>query len=463
MKKIITMAVCSLFAIGANAQTEEAEYNQYGQQVNSMPAEAKFQDGILAFENKKEGFKLWFDTRVQADAAVFFGAPDYCDDPGDGTVNANHIGNGASLRRTRFAIKAQLGKNWYGEIDTDWTSGLCEIKDAIIAFTGVKGLEIKAGNFKENFSINRNTTSRYLLFMERPMVTTLAPSRHLGINATYAKDWLWVAGGVFGPELKGSEEQTFMEDGNKAGYDEGLSYTAKVAYRPLYNKANQSLHIGAAFSYREPKLTSGADGYNTARYSTRNGTNINRKKYLDTDVITGLDHELAWTAEVVGHYNGLRYEAAYIARGAYLNHKVNDKSAQWMKGWYVDASYLLFGGKQNYDAGGAKPTRINPGKKWGDVELALRYQQCDFNSKDYFGGACDAFTVGLNFYPTRNVKLMVNYQYNNNDRYANGKGKLCTGYDAKGEPTKDYTKIVDGKGKAGVDYSMLSVRMQVAF
>ena len=40
------------------------------------------------------------------------------------------------------------------------------------------------------------------------MVTSLAPSRHLGLNATYSNKWFWIAAGVFGPELKGAEEQT---------------------------------------------------------------------------------------------------------------------------------------------------------------------------------------------------------------------------------------------------------------
>lgn len=466
MKQGIFLFSAVMIALGASAQTtdnEAVEYNQYGQKVESAPAEAKFQDGVLVFQSKKTNFKLWFDTRIQADAGFFFGAPDFCDSKIDGATNPSHIGNGASMRRTRFAVKAQLGKNWYGEFDTDWSSGVLEIKDAIIGFTGVEGLEIKAGNFKENFSVNRNTTSRYLLFMERPMVTSLAPSRHLGINAVYDKDWFWGSFGVFGPELKGAEEQTAMEDNNKDyGYSEGLSYTGKLVFRPLYNKTNMGLHLGAAVSYREPKTTS-TDGYACARYSTRNSTNINRKKYIDTDVIKGLDHELAWTAEVVGHYEGLRFEGAYIARGAFLDRTVNDKDTQWMNGWYADVSYLLFGGKQNYDAGGAKPTRINPGKKWGDIELALRYQTCDFNSKDYFGGAADMWTVGLNIYPTRNIKFIVNYSIVNNDRYANGKGKLFVGHDADGKPTKDYTKVVEAKGKAGVDYQQLTFRAQVAF
>lgn len=457
MKKVLLLLVAIAIAIPVSAQISdkaEVEYNQYGQKVTSVPVNATLQDGILVFQSKKANYKLWFDVRVQADAAVYFGAPDYAD----------AIGNGASIRRARFAVKAQLDKNWAAEFDTDWSSGICEIKDALVAFTGVNGLEIKAGNFKESFSIQRNTTSRYLMFMERPMiVNAVAPSRHLGLNARYAKDWFFVSAGVFGPELKGSEEQTAMEDNNKDfGRDEGLSYTGKVVFRPLYKSSNSMLHIGGAFSYRQPKLT-GTDGYAVARYSTRNTTNINRKKYLDTDAIAGLDHELAWTAELAGFYKGLRYEGAYIARGAYLDQKINPLGSQWVKGWYAQASYLLFGGRQNYDSDGAKPTRITPGKKWGDLEVCLRYEMADLSTANYLGGSAEAYSVGLNFYPTKHIKFVINYQYTNNDRYANGKGKLFIGTDASGAPTKDYTKAVQPEGKGGVDYSMVAVRFQVAF
>ncbi|MDY3979702.1 MAG: porin [Tidjanibacter sp.] len=455
MKKLLlSAAAVTAFSFMAVAQQEVGtDVNQYGQVVTSKPVKAELQDGILVFKNAQENYKMWFDVRVQADAAAYFGQDeDY--DP---------IGNGMSIRRARFAVKAQLDKNWYGEIDTDWTSGIPEIKDAVVAYYGIPHTEIQVGNFKENFSIQRNTTSRYLQFMERPMVTALAPSRHLGANLTYAHNWIWLSAGVFGPELKGSEEQTAMEDNNKDfGRSEGLSYTVKAVYRPLYKSDNSSLHLGAAWSYREPKTTS-TDGYGVARYSSRNSTNINRKKYLDTNTITGLDHEIAYTFELAGHYNGLRYEAAYIARTAYLDRAVNDKGPQKADGWYAQAGYMLFGGSQNYDADGAKYTRIKRGQGWGDLELCLRYEYCDFNLPDYLGGSAEAYTVGFNFYPNENVKIILNYQFNNNDRYANGKGKLLVGHDDTGAATKDYTKVAETAGKAGVDYNMVAMRFQVAF
>ena len=466
MKKVFLLSAALLaFAISAGAQNqEEVQYNQYGQKVESLPIDARLQDGILVFQNKAANYKMWFDVRVQGDAAAFFGYD----------KNLVSIGNGMNIRRSRFAIKAQLDKNWYGELDTDWTSGTPEIKDAILEYTGIPNLSIKMGNFKENFSIQRNTTSRYLQFMERPMVTSLAPSRHLGVAATWSCPLVWVSGGVFGPELKSSEEMTAMEDGNKDyGLNEGLSYTGKVAIRPINNQTS-SLHIGAAVSYREPKLTS-TDGYNATRYSSRNSTSINRKKFLDTDAIKGLDHELAYTVELAGHWKQLRYEGAYIARTAYLDPEKTvipkeDLGPQTADGWYVQAGWLLFGGQQNYDAKGGKYTRINPGRSWGDVELCARYEVADFNcSKYYAGGSAQAFTLGLNFYPTKNVKFVINYQYNINDKYANGKGandgtdeaaKWFVGYDASGNKCKVPSQIV---GNTGICYSMIACRFQVAF
>lgn len=480
MKKFMLIALAALmtsFAASAQDAAQEADetldVNQYGQTVASIPVQAQMQDGILVFQNKKANYKMWFDVRIQADGAVYFGAPDFCAKELDGKSNTSHIGNGMSLRRTRFAVKAQLDKNWYGELDTDWTSGLPELKDAYLAFTGVEGLEIKAGNFKENFSIQRNTTSRYLMFMERAMVTYLAPSRHMGINARYSNKWFWGSFGVFGPELASAEELTYMEDGNKDyGYNEGLSYTGKLVFRPLYKSQTSSLHIGGAVSYREPKLTS-TDGYFVGRYSSRNSTSINRKKYLDTDDVKGLDHELAWTVELAGHWKQLRWETAYIARGMYLDQKVNPLPTQWAEGWYAQASWLLFGGTQNYDADGAKYTRTTSEHKWGNLEIAFRYEFADFNTgklfsrkvadTNIFGGSGEAYTVGLNYYPTKNVKIVLNWQYNNNDRYANAKGKSYVGYDLNGVPTKDPNKVVAPSGKGGVDYQMLALRFQVAF
>ncbi len=454
MRKLITVSALVLLSLSAAfAQKAPVKYNQYGVAVQSDVLDVEAQDGILVMASPTSKYKMWFDIRVQADVASFFGAPSYAD----------KIGNGVSIRRARFAVKGQVDENWYGEFDMDLANGLVELKDAIVRYTGLPNWEIQVGNFKENFSIQRNTTSRYLQFMERPMVcSALAPSRHFGFNVKYAKDWFWGSAGIFGPEIAGSEEWQYIADNNKDfGYNAGMSLTGKVVFRPLYKKENSSLHIGGALSYRTPKVS--AEKYGTYRASARNSTSINRKKYLDTSDLAGYDHNLLWTVELAGHYKGLRYEAAYIQDNVKFKADAADPAPKKFWGWYAQAGYLLFGGNQRYDANGGKYTKIKPGKKWGDIELCARYEYCNLNSGMVFGGAAEAYTLGLNYWVTNNVKMQVNYQFNNNDRYANGKNKLFVGLDDKGEPTKDYAKVVTDKGKAGVDYHMISVRFEIDF
>jgi len=454
MRKLITVSALVLLSLSAAfAQKAPVKYNQYGVAVQSDVLDVEAQDGILVMASPTSKYKLWFDIRVQADVASFFGAPSYAD----------KIGNGVSIRRARFAVKGQVDENWYGEFDMDLANGLVELKDAIVRYTGLPNWEIQVGNFKENFSIQRNTTSRYLQFMERPMVcSALTPSRHFGLNAKYAKDWIWASAGIFGPEIAGAEEWQYIADNNKDfGYNAGMSLTGKVVFRPLYKMDNASLHIGAAASYRTPKASAEKFGY--YRASARNSTSINRKKYLDTSDLAGYDHNLLWTVELAGHYKGLRYEAAYVQDNVKFKADAADPAPKKFWGWYAQAGYLLFGGNQRYDANGGKYTKIKPGKKWGDIELCARYEYCNLNSGMVFGGAAEAYTLGLNYWVTNNVKMQLNYQFNNNDRYANGKNKLFVGLDDKGEPTKDYAKVVTDKGKAGVDYHMISVRFEIDF
>lgn len=228
---------------------------------------------------------------------------------------------------------------------------------------------------------------------------------------------------------------------------------------PFYAKRDYGMHIGVAGSYRTPKSDMATSEYNGVRYSTRTGTSINRKKYLDTDVIKDVKQDVLAGAELAGYYKGLRVQGEYINNWTYTE----NGNTYHFNGWYAHAGFLLFGGRQNYNSNEGEFTQPRRGKDWGDIELLIRYEYINMNSLDIYGGSAQAYTVGLNYFVNNNVKLMLNYQYNDQDRYANGKGKLLTGYDAQGVPTKDFTKMVTPNGKAGVDFHMISLRFELDF
>ena len=456
------MAALFLFGAMAFAQTEETKaVDQYGNKVNVKEVFATDRDGILVFESKDKDYKFWFDSRVQVDFGTYFGAQEWADP----------IGSGASIRRARFAVKAQITPDWYGEVDMEFANGSFELKDAIVRYNGLKNFQFSVGSQKPDFSLSRNTSSRYLEFLERPMiVSALAPSRHLGIFAKYSNKYVFASGSVLFQEIEGQETRDFVENNNKSyGMDEGLSYLGKIVVRPI-NEADYGLHIGGAVMYDTPKTSDEMGVYSATRFSCRNATNINRKKYIDTDDIKNTDHNLIATAELAGHVGGLRLESAWLADWTYMKPETGIDKPYHFQGWYVEGGYLLLGGKQSYDSDGAKFNRVRTGRTWGDVELALKYEFIDMNDYEgrttdqaIFGGSAELYGAGLNFYFGKNIKMMLNYQYVNNDRYANGKGKLYCGLDAEGNPTKDYTKVVADDGEAGVNYHMLLARFQVAF
>ena len=462
--KRLSLLMAALFIIGAAAfaQKTDQAIDQYGNKVDVKELNTTERDGILVFESKDKDYKFWFDSRVQVDFGHYFGAQDFADP----------IGDGASIRRARFAVKTQITRDWYGEVDMELANGSFELKDAIVRYNGLDKWQFSVGSQKPDFSLSRNTSSRYLEFMERPMVVSaFAPSRHLGVFAKYTNDLLFASASILFQEIEGQETRDYVESNNKDyGMDEGLSYVAKVVVRPV-NEPNVGIHLGGAVMYDTPKTSDEMGVYGGTRFSCRNATNISRKKYVDTDDIKNTKYNLIATAELAGHFNGLRLESAWMSDWTYMDpEKVVLEKPYHFQGWYVEGGYLLCGGKQSYDTGGAKFNRVRTGKSWGDVELVAKYEYINMNDYEgrttdqaIFGGSAELYGAGLNFYFGKNTKIALNYQYVNNDLYANGKGKLYVGYDAAGNATKDFTKVVDEAGDAGVNYHMLLARFQVAF
>lgn len=453
LKWVVLLSALWLLGDQATAQETDttARYNQYGARVNRTPLQAEERNGMLILESKDQKYKLWYDARVQVDGAMFMGD------------TYNPIGNGLSIRRARFAVKSQFTEKWYGEFDMDISNSELELKDAYLEFSPNSHWGIKVGNFKEGFSTESTTTSRYLTFIERAnVISTFAPSRHIGMAATYSKNWLFGMGGIHFQDVGGLEERTFSEDNNKDyGFDEGVSFTGKLVVMPFYDDMDKGLHFGIAGSYRTPK--SDAEIRGTERYSSRSLTSINRKKYMDTDLIPDVDHVGLGGFELAGYYKNFRFQSEYVMSNV---HKKNDLPTEQFDGWYAFGSVLLFGGNYNYNTSEAEFTQPTRGKDWGDVELAFRYDYLSLNSRGdgiLMGGAGEGYTFGINYHVNSNVKIMLNYAYLNHDRYANGKGKLFVGYDEAGELTKDPKKVVDAQGKAGEDYSMISVRFEVDF
>ena len=100
-------------------------------------------------------------------------------------VHLDNLESGVEFRRARLYMSGTIYKNVFFKAQYDFADGDARFKDV---YVGVKKIpiigHIKIGNFKEPFSLEELTSSKYITFMERSVATSaFAPSRHHGVMA----------------------------------------------------------------------------------------------------------------------------------------------------------------------------------------------------------------------------------------------------------------------------------------
>lgn len=435
---------------------EEVEKNEYGQEVDvRIRLNPESRDGILMLSSTDKRFKYWFDNRVYFDGAMYFGDNTY-------QGQENKIGNGVNIRRMRFAMKTIIWGHWGGEIDFDFGNNEVDIKDAYICYLG-KNWQLKAGNFREPFSMETMTTSRYITFLERPYATEQAPSRHLGVDYKMFYHHFFVEGGIFSSKIA---NDLIRSQNKKQGTNSGWSVTGRFAWAPI-KKDKMVLHFGVAASYRVPKIPELGDPVNSFRYGENAETEINRKKYIDTDWIENSKNKTIFGLEAAYAVNNFRVQGEYITTTIRRDVDKVPTGEDLVKlgGFYVMGAWLINNADYYYNMADAEFSQIdfrNINK--GAMEVAIRYSYMDANNfKDgnpepwLAGGSGEIFTAGFSYYFNYNVKFMLNYSYANHDRWADGKGNYKTfNVDSEGN---DITPT----GKGGIDFSTLQARILIAF
>lgn len=410
-----------------------------GAASNSLNATSE--DGILVFESPDSQFKWWVDARVYIDVASYFDdGPLYDADSGDYEDYEDlqdTLAGGAIIRRARFAIKSQLWHNWYGEVDMDFAEEGVALKDAYISYRGLFNGQgrVRVGNFRQPFGLEEVTTSRNLMFMERSQGTDpFVVGRRMGLEITqWPGDFRWSAS-VYGADVEDFEKPA----------NEQVSFAARVNWAPIRTE-DSTLLIGAAGTMRNTDFNNGEAKFNTRPESNVSDTKFIYKKVKDVDTYTIFGGELAYVNK------RFMAQAEYMATSISRLESLESLS---YSGGYIFASYFLTNDTHKYDHKDAEFARVVPGANGGAWEVAVRYSTVDMNDdtlddpeddvmdKNNRGGKSSSFTLGVNYYPNPNVKLVLNYGMVDNDEYATGKDEQFTG---------DY------------DFSYLQMRFQTAF
>lgn len=303
--------------------------------------------------------------------------------------------DGVEFRRARLYFSGLIYGNVEYKLQLDFAGGDADFKDAYLGLTDFPLGKLRMGHFKEPFSLEELTSSKYITFMERALPNVFAPSRNTGLmlHRSEFDNKMTAAVGVF------RDTDDYGEDIDDGGYN----LTGRITALPMYENNGASLiHIGAAYSYRSPD--------ESVRYRERPEAHLT-DRFVDTssfasDQLDVLGLEAAWI-------NG-----PISVQGEYTIANVNRTDGSDdvdFDGYYVQASYFLTGEHRNYKTSEAAFSRVKPKENFsyasglGAWELAARYSQLDLNDQDITGGELRNITGGLNWYLNPNTKIMWNY------------------------------------------------------
>ncbi len=355
---------------------------------------AESHDGLLFFESEDGMFKWWTDTRIYLDTAFY-------------DEDESVLGSGMQLRRGRMAWKAILYKDWYAEFDFDLAEEHVEVKDAYIRYDNLfdRHGSITYGNFREPFGLEENTTSRYLLFMERSQGTEMfVPGRRMGIEFSCWDNNTRFAGGVFGPDISTFE----TTDDNQT-----LNITGRFTHAPVNNK-EKVFHTGIAMSRRKTDYNS---GYH--KFKTRCETHVYASKWMEA-IIYDIDHWDLIGLEAAYCKGPMLLQAEHMSTRIYRS---GDLPLLNYSGGYVSASFFLTNDTHPYISRSGEFGRVIPtNKSAGAWELSGRWGSVDFNDEDQLFGSSSAFTLGLTWYANPVIKMYANFTQIDNGYYAQGDG-----------------------------------------
>jgi len=309
--------------------------------------------------------------------------------------------DGVEIRRARLYFSGLIYDNVEYKLQFDFAGGEAALKDAYLDLTDFPIGKLRMGHFKEPFSLDELTSSKYITFLERALPNIFAPRRNTGfmLHNTVSDERMTTAIGVFRD----------MDDFGENVDDGGYNITGRVTVLPIYEKKGANLlHLGAAYSYRNPD--------DSIRYQQRPEAHLT-DRFVDTGTFAGdqvdlVGLEAAWV-------NGpLSLQGEYMMANA---NRLGSGSDVEFDGYYVQASYFLTGEHRNYKTSEGAFSRIKPNKNYsaesgpGAWEIKARYSGLDLSDRDIAGGELDNITAGLNWYLNPNTKIMWDYVHADKD------------------------------------------------
>ena len=397
---LIGVALCHLGAASAHAQAAPAAPASPPAQAPpaAPPRITAGQDGF-AIESANGDYRLQIGLFVHGDGRFAL------DDENGAVVDT------FAVRRGRPYLRGRVARRFEFYFNPDFAGGTLVVQDAYIDTIFAPAFRVRVGKGKTPFGMERLHSASNMLFMERALPNALVPNRDVGVQVLGD-----IKGGLvsyLGGVMNG------VADGGSADVDtaDGKDVSGRFIVRPFNNlaatHAARGLGLGLSGSagsaagtaalptLRTQILQQTFFTYNTAGGAAADGT---RTRYSPH----------AWYFN--GPFGGWAeyvHTSTPVRRGTVAEDVASDA-------WQAAGSWVLTGENATDSANGVRPrNNFDFGSgHWGAFQVAARIHHLTVEESAFAlglaapgaSGTADAWTVGLNWYLTGNIRYELNFE-----------------------------------------------------
>src|ERR1700675_3839953 len=437
-------------------------------------------DVVVKMPNNRPTFCTADDQNcIAITSRVHFDAGGYDYHPNTAATVPQRLDDGANVRRARIGVIGKFMSDWnyaliydfggasdgFGSTASVGGAGvgflpggaLRGIENAYLSHTGFKPfggkLAIEGGVMDLPYTLDEASSSNDLPFMERASAANVATNIAAGdfrstAGARWYNDRFWAGAYATGPSTGAIHSASSV---NPPGTTEQYGAVARAAGQIVSGK-DYSLHIGGDAQWLIQPPHNLIANTQTLTLNDLPEVRIDPTTLISTGAIAGVSGAQVYSAEAAGTYGPLFFQGEYFWFNIDRNAFAPLPSLKF-QGGYAEAAWVLTGETRPYNAASASYGGIAPanpfslaGGGWGAWEIAGRYSTIDLNDQvgtavGVAGGRQTIYTLALNWYANRNVRLMLDFLHGNI---------------AKQVSPTDF-------GDAGAKFNAFAMRTQVAF
>jgi phosphate-selective porin OprO/OprP len=252
---------------------------------------------------------------------------------------------------------------------------------------------LRIGQSKTPVGFEGNTSSNAPTFIELALPSqAIYENRRVGMDWALSRPSWLVAVGYYGGDLQGDNE--------------GHTLAGRLAWVPRH-QLGDVLHLGLTASRESPESSMNGLGLvnvPSARFRSTPEAGLSPINLVDSGVLKSVDDVSRYGLE------GLWIRGPWSLQSEYLHADTTfsvGKPAYHIGGWYAFVSWIATGEARPYAGGNVG--NVSPSRPWGAVEFALRYSAVDLNGGSVTGGREHDWTLGVNWYFGRHLKIQANY------------------------------------------------------